>query len=93
MITPRNIVQHEFIGLETKIVRSRDKGLIGAEGIVVDETRKTLTVLSRDKQRVVPKEIATFLLTLPTGEKVEVEGWALMARPEDRIGMRVRTRV
>ena len=93
MIAPRNILQHEFIGLETKIVRSRDKGLIGVEGMVVDETRKTLTVLSRDKQRVVPKEIAAFLLTLPTGEKVEVEGWALMARPEDRVGMRMRTRV
>lgn len=93
MIAPRNILQHEFIGLETKIVRSRDKGLIGVEGEVVDETRKTLTVLSRDKRRVFPKEIVTLLVTLPPGEKIEVEGWALMARPEDRIGMRMRTRL
>ena len=39
MITPENIAVHELIGLETEIVNSSNKEILGLKGIIVDETK------------------------------------------------------
>jgi RNase P/RNase MRP subunit p29 len=49
-VTP-SIVQHEFIGLETKVVRSSNLHVVGISGRVVDETRNTFTILYNGKRR------------------------------------------
>ncbi|HUV98113.1 MAG TPA: ribonuclease P protein subunit, partial [Candidatus Paceibacterota bacterium] len=35
------VVQHEFIGLETKIARSSNPSCVGIKGTVINETRNT----------------------------------------------------
>ena len=85
-----SIVQHEFIGLETKVVRSSNLFVVGISGRVVDETRKTFTILHKGKRRVVIKDTAVFDFVMPDGTVVEIDGKVIIGRPEDRIKKRPR---
>lgn len=89
-VNPRNLVHHELIGLEAKVVRSSHPGYVGISGRVLDETMNMLYIETPRGIKAVPKETSTFLFTLPTGELVEVEGWVIRARPEDRVKRRVK---
>ena len=88
-VTP-SIVQHEFIGLKTKVVKSSNPDLVGITGKVVDETRNTFTILHDNKEKVVVKEIAVFDFALPDGTIVEMDGKVIMGRSEDRLKKRPR---
>jgi ribonuclease P protein subunit POP4 len=88
-VTP-SIVQHEFIGLETKVVKSSNPHVVGIAGKVVDETRNTLTILHSGKRKVIVKDTAVFDFVLPDGTVVEIDGKVIMGRPEDRIKKRPR---
>lgn len=83
-----NLVMHELIGLVVRVSKSSDPGKKGISGTVIDETRNTLVVETRNnkgERRVLPKAECAFRFTLPGGEGVvEVEGRAIIARPEDR---------
>lgn len=85
MITPENLVRHELIGLWCKIVESADKKTIGLEGKVVDESRNTLILEVKGREKNFVKDNCVFIFTLPSGEKVRVDGALLVARPEDRV--------
>jgi ribonuclease P protein subunit POP4 len=85
-----SIVQHEFIGLETKVVRSSNPHVVGIAGRVVDETRNTLTILHKGKRMVVIKDTAVFDFVMPDGTVVEIDGKVIVGRPEDRIKKRPR---
>ena len=85
-ITPKNIVQHELIGLFAKIVDSKDPTLVNFEGKIIDETQKTLLFLSENgKIKRIPKAICTFHIILPDGIIVKVDGKVLVGRPQDRV--------
>ena len=88
-VTP-SIVQGEFIGLETKVVRSSNPHVVGIAGSVVDETRNVLTILHNGKKKVVIKDTAVFDFVMPDGTVVEIDGKVIMGRPEDRIKKRPR---
>lgn len=83
-ITPSNILAHELVGLNVKVVGSRDPTLNNVEGIVVYETKKTLRIYSNGRVKTLPKDVCSFAFQLPQGV-VEVEGFKLVARPEDRV--------
>jgi ribonuclease P protein subunit POP4 len=85
MITPENLVRHELVGLPVKITKSMDPQNVGIEGRVVDETRNTITIETKKGRKNFIKEKCTFSFLLPTGERVNVDGRVLVARPEDRI--------
>ncbi|TDA33520.1 MAG: ribonuclease P protein subunit [Hadesarchaea archaeon] len=84
-LRPSNLVRHELIGLEVEIVESRDPGLRGLRGKVVDETKNMLKIRVGGKVKSVPKSIVCLKFILPGGEGVEVEGRRLVARPEERV--------
>ncbi|NOZ59078.1 MAG: ribonuclease P protein subunit [Euryarchaeota archaeon] len=78
------ITKHELIGLECEVVAASDPTLAGLRGVVVDESRNMLTIEVEGKRKRIPKAIARFRFRV--GRHVlEVEGRALLARPEDRI--------
>ena len=83
-VTP-SIVQHEFIGLETTVVKALNHNLLGIKGSVVDETRNTFTILHENKRKMVVKDTAVFEFVMPDRTTVEIEGKILTARSEDRI--------
>ena len=84
-ITAQNILAHEWIGLQVTVQNSPDVGLLGLIGVVRDETRNTLLLEARNRLVRVPKSNTLFIATLPTREKVPVEGPLLKHRPEDRV--------
>lgn len=88
--TPSNLVRHELIGLKVEVVESTDPKKKGIKGRVVNETRDTLIIEERGKEKVIPKKEAKFLFTLPNGQKVEIIGKLLIGRPEDRIKKKFR---
>ena len=89
MITPDNVLIHELIGLEAEVVRCADRGMEGAKGKVVDETKNTLVMETGAggigaKEKTVPKKPCLFRFTLPDGRKVEVEGKMIAFDPVER---------
>ncbi|MDI9620065.1 MAG: ribonuclease P protein component 1 [Candidatus Nezhaarchaeota archaeon] len=85
-VTPSNILMHELIGLRVKVVDGTHRGYAGIEGVVVDETMKTLKIMNGQKRvKSVPKDSCKFRFRLPDGVIVEVEGSILVGRPEDRV--------
>jgi len=85
MITERNLVRHELIGLEVEVVNSTNKSQIGIKGRVVDETYKMLVIETEKGEKKVAKKDCVFVFKIPSGKKVQVEGWLLVGKPEDRI--------
>jgi ribonuclease P protein subunit POP4 len=85
MITEKNLVRHELIGLEVEIRKSSNKNQIGIKGRVVDETYNMLVIETEKGEKKVEKKSCVFAFKLPNEKKVEVEGWVLVGRPEDRI--------
>jgi len=90
-VTPA-IVQRELIGLNAKVVRSSHPGYMGIEGRVVDETRNTISILHESKKKIIIKNTSVFNFTMPDGTIVEIDGKAIIGRPENRIKKRVRRR-
>jgi ribonuclease P protein subunit POP4 len=84
MITPKNILRHELIGLDVEITGSSDPTLKDLKGRIVDETKKTLKIEACDSRKIIPKNICTFRFKLES-DLVEVSGKALLGRPQDRI--------
>jgi ribonuclease P protein subunit POP4 len=85
MITEKNLVRHELIGLEVKVRKSTNKSQIGIKGRIVDETYNMLVIETKKGEKKIEKKSCVFVFKLPNGKKVEVEGWVLVGRPEDRI--------
>lgn len=84
MITPKNLVRHELIGLEAKIISSANREVVGLEGKVIDETRNMIILDIKGKKKSFAKTECVFSFRLPSGW-VKVDGKLLVARPEDRI--------
>ena len=90
-VTPA-ILQHDLIGLNAKVVKSANSDYVNIAGKVLDETRNTVTILHRNKKKIIVKNTAVFHFTLPDGTIVEVDGKVIVGRPEDRIKKRVKRR-
>lgn len=84
-ITPENLPRKELTGLIVEIIESTDPTHEGIKGEVQDETRDTLTIDGRK----VEKENCKFLVEIPSGEKVELNGKIIAKRPEDRKDMKI----
>ncbi len=78
-----NLHMHELVGLRLRVVQASDGGMIGMEGIVVDETRETL-VIEGERRRTLPKRGTTFEFTLEDGSTAALIGDDIAYRPEDR---------
>ena len=70
------------------VVDSPDPSLVGLRGTVLDETRRTIRVLTENGRVRLAKDVITF--TIDSGEVID--GSAVTQRPEDRINRRYRWR-
>ncbi len=80
----KEVARGELIGLPVAIVAANDEGLRGREGLVVDETMKTLTVQTDARSMRIPKCGCTFSFHHPHFGPTEIPGDAIRFRPEDR---------
>jgi ribonuclease P protein subunit POP4 len=88
--TPENITRHELIGLEAEVLQDRNPCNVNTRGTVIDETMNTLVIDDGGAKRIVKKN-AVFKFRLDY-ESVEVEGWAISGRPEDRVKRKIKRR-
>ncbi len=84
-VTEGNLLQHELIGLKAEVVECTDPTKKGKKGVIMNETKNTLTLKHGGELKTIPKKEITLSITLPEGEDVKVEGRKLVARPEDRV--------
>lgn len=88
MITSKNLVHHEFIGLDVHVTNEKNKSL-NLKGTIIDETKNTIKIEDEnDHEKIIPKNGSIFVFELSNGEKVEINGNILSIRPEDRIKKR-----
>ena len=91
-ITKSNVLEHEMIGLQAKVIKSSDKSREGIEGKIVDETQFTFSLLGKhlsgkkavEEEFVIPKKECEIEFDLEN-EKVIVKGNDILKRPEDRV--------
>jgi len=82
----KNIVLHELIGLEAKVLKSSDKFRKGVHGVIIDETKNLLIIRTKEGHVVkLPKAKSTFMLK-PKGFKqgFVVEGEEINFRSHER---------
>lgn len=85
MIDSTNIIYHELICLEARVVDSKIRSLIGLNGKVVMETRNMLYLDDGKKVRAVPKKVSLFEFILPSGHAIKLPGTSIIGRPENRL--------
>jgi RNase P/RNase MRP subunit p29 len=84
--TKANIARHEWIGLAARVERALDPTLVGAEGLVVDETLSTVTLERASGREVrLQKRGSQLSLALPGGERATLDLTGLAMRPADRV--------
>jgi len=88
MITKRNVLRHELIGLPVTVVGASNPRHRGVFGIVIDETRNTFRIQTASGVQVIPKHPNTFRFILPDGSQVDVDGSVLVTQPERRISQK-----
>ncbi len=89
MITPKNLIRHELIGLKVEIAESTNKCNIGINGTVVNETKYMLAIKTKKGLRRFAKRNSIFMFKI-NGKKVKVDGKRIAKRPEDRIKLKVK---
>ena len=89
MRNARNILRHELIGVQCKIIHSKNKSQTGIIGKIINETRNTITLKTRKKEKKIPKKDTIFQVQL-SRKKVDIIGNFLIAKPEDRIKKKIK---
>lgn len=75
-----------LIGAEIEVIASRDGSMLNLKGLVVDETKNLLVVLTPgEKQIKIPKSVVTINVSSERSESRVIEGWKLVGTPAERI--------
>jgi len=88
MITADNITSHEFIGLNTKIVKSTNPQVIGLNGRVLNETKSMFTINTDKGIKSIAKHTNSWEFSI-NNKDIVVEGSKITKRPFDRLGAKV----
>ena len=89
IINPREVAGCELIGTTIKVVKSSNKDLIGVEGKGVDETKNTLTIEKKNKEKKLIKDQIVFEMKYKN-QRFQIDGKILVARPEDRLKLKLK---
>lgn len=90
MITAKNLIKHELIGLFVEVNKSTNKTQEKVKGMIVDETKSMLKIETKVGIKRIPKKTSEFIFIIPNGKKVKVDGKRIFARPEDRVKLKVK---
>ena len=85
MITPQNIVSHEFIGLDVEVVNSSNPQVIGINGRVIEETKSMLKLNTKKGTKQLPKIHNDWKFKI-NNEDVILSGSKINKRSYDRLG-------
>lgn len=85
MITADNITSHEFIGLNTEIVKSTNPQVIGLNGRIINETKSMFTINTINGDKSIAKSTNIWKFSINNNDIV-VDGLKITKRPFDRLG-------
>jgi len=75
-----------LIGKEIEVLASRDSSILNLRGLVIDETKNLLVVITPlERQVKVPKSIVTLRVGFDKKEDLVIDGSKLLGTPADRI--------
>lgn len=89
MITPKNLIRHELIGLKVEIAESTNKDNVGISGLVVDETKSMLMIKTNKGVKKIIKKNSIFMFKIDD-KKIKVDGKKIEKTPENRIKIKVK---
>lgn len=78
----KNVLKRELIGAEIEVLDAKNKANAGIQGSIIDETKNTLLVETKNGIKRLLKGNITIMLKK---EKIKINGSLLIGRPEDRI--------
>jgi ribonuclease P protein subunit POP4 len=85
MITPKNILSHELIGLPATVMTSPQPRVVGLSGTIIFETKNMLTLRTNAGPKRIPKLSAEKIRVLLHSSVCFIRGPSLIGRPEDRV--------
>jgi ribonuclease P protein subunit POP4 len=85
MITPKNILSHELIGLHATILTSPQPRVVGLSGTIIFETKNMLTLRTNSGPKKISKLSAEKMRMLLPSSVCFIRGPSLIGRPEDRV--------
>lgn len=77
------IVKEELIGKHVRIKECKDPTFTNISGIIIDETKNTFIIETKNKQKRIAKNSAIFEFEFKR-KKMLIKGSRLIYRPEDR---------
>ena len=83
-----SVLNQSWIARELVITSSNDESLIGRSGLVIDETRETITLLENNKHVIFAKSSIEFNIG---GSDATIVGKLVRQRSEDRIYRKIRS--
>jgi len=93
MISSRNVLRHELIGLDVLVSGASNPGQNGLSGRIIDETRNLLVIETPKGIKRIAKMHSKFRVSLPSRELVEIDGSVLVLAPEKRINLHEKKRI
>ena len=85
-------LSYEFIGLNVEVYDCKIKSLVGIYGEIINETKNTFYVKSKDKVYIVPKSISKFIFYL-NDYSIFLDGKLINMRPWERLKVNIRKKV
>ncbi|HIH11919.1 TPA: ribonuclease P protein subunit [Candidatus Woesearchaeota archaeon] len=82
MVDNNRQLSFELIGRKVKVVKSKNMAYVGKEGLVIDETKSTITIQEQGKKTTLLKNGVSLAIEHVPGI---VEGKNIQKRPEERI--------
>lgn len=77
------ILHSPLIGFKTKVVNSSIKEMVGLKGKIIDETKNTIKIETKEKEIVLLKKPNRFLI-FAGKKRIEIDGEKIMFRPEEK---------
>ena len=79
-LNAKKLLRAELIGLEARIIDSRNKHNIGIKGKITDETKNTLRI---GEKIILKKDVTIEIKT--DDQNITIEGKKLLKSPEERL--------
>ena len=82
-----NVYNNNWLGKNLNVISSLDNTLVGRQGMVVDESKKTITIKEDGKMVKLGKASIKFTIT---DSDVVIDGTMVGQRPENRVHRKYR---
>ena len=82
-----NVYNNNWLGKNLNVISSQDNTLVGRQGMVIDESQKTITI--KEDGKVVKLGKASIKFTI-TDSDVVIDGTMVGQRPENRVHRKYR---